>query len=302
MHNIADIRDIIFESITDGDSFVYLNVVQAIIRLVDLKRSSLMPDLISLFSRREGEKPSNSDSNVENISSRGVTKGNSDQSLLDFGRSSVLDFLKNGVNTTESNSSRCGLQKEIYLPIDQSFALPARSRAVLGEALTFCLKRSGELAPEYIPQIVQTCVQIIKQRPTLPSDDKDLMDKNDDRIKIDILKDMAISVPHEKQGVDGESQEDKAIMHSILQEHVSPNGACSDSEMVRIKKANAFVKELAQAADKMFLRQSAMSLLAEAFSLGGWTATKYLADALDIAINSIRLERGANQESISMRR
>eukprot|EP00604_Paraphysomonas_vestita_P001403 CAMPEP_0174824052 /NCGR_PEP_ID=MMETSP1107-20130205/30152_1 /TAXON_ID=36770 /ORGANISM="Paraphysomonas vestita, Strain GFlagA" /LENGTH=143 /DNA_ID=CAMNT_0016049279 /DNA_START=521 /DNA_END=949 /DNA_ORIENTATION=- len=74
----------------------------------------------------------------------------------------------------------------------------------------------------------------------------------------------------------------------------------SDSQ---IQEINNSIDQLSNAADSVYLRQSAYSLLSEAMACGGWTAGKYLRDVLDIAIGTLQLERNNTiQEDTIMRR
>ena len=57
-----------------------------------------------------------------------------------------------------------------------------------------------------------------------------------------------------------------------------------------------------RAADAVLLRQSAISVLAEAVGGAGWAARRHLPDVLDLSASVLRMERGWGQECVAARR
>lgn len=152
-------------------------------------------------------------------------------------------------------------------------------RAALGEVLSICIRRARDLAPLFVPSIVVECLQICRNRVYLPSSSS-CVDTN--------LSKMRINVDLEE----------------------SEASAGNEAEIAKI---NQTIDSVSVAADSIFLRQSAYSLLSEAIACGGWTATKYLSDTLDVAIGTLQLENHRNpsipppqqqhhQENLIMRR
>ncbi len=239
------IRDILLSFLSDSDSFVYLTVIQTLVRLVDINRKLILPDLINLFHR-------NKDSVGEDIVTDTPNETKSNVHLTEIYTKTKI---KKEIVAKQSTSN-------IY--INSNEILSNRSRALLGEVLVWSLRRAGDLLPIYVPQVVAVCIRIIRHRPKLNV-------VEDGGVTIDVLNKMKISI----------------------------EGNISDTE----HETNADNIDAAiMSADSVFLRQSAMSLLAEAMGLAGWSASKHIVDVLDIAINSLRIEIQSTQESISMRR
>lgn len=95
-------KRILLRLISDDDSFVYLNAMHAIGRLIDINRKALFPLFLTIF---------------------------------------------------EANES---------LSVEDRLCV--RDRAALGEALTFSIRRAGEVAPLYVPDVVRVCVAICRRR------------------------------------------------------------------------------------------------------------------------------------------
>lgn len=184
--------------------------------------------------------------------------------LADFNRQNVFDALL------------CAFQSDLNGNTEDSTSLPERRRSLIGEALSSILRRSGDIAPKFVPFIVVACIKIIKKR---------LNDKDDNRIEelID-LRSMKITPVHNNTI----ENEDDFI-------------AKRKNERKNEKNEKKIIKA-ALSADNVLLRQSAVSLLAEAISTAGWSAANYMLDTLDIAVGILTFETKSTQTNRSIRR
>jgi hypothetical protein len=134
-------------------------------------------------------------------------------------------------------------------------------RAALGEVLSLSLRRARDLAPFFVPTIVSECLRICRQRVYLPH-----------------------STSGEIDGIDANLSQMKIQIPTLTTAEVEEK---SDAE---IGEMNRVIDTYSNAADLIYFRQSAYSLLSEAMACGGWTATKYLNDTLDLALGTLLLE------------
>jgi hypothetical protein len=163
-------KEVLLELISDQDSFVYLNVIHAIGRLIDLNRKALFPSFLRIFESPEA--------------------------------------------------------------LGKDERLCVRDRAALAEALSFAIRRAGEAAPIYVPEVVRICVKLCSERVVL----------FDSSGQIDL---------------DGR----KLVSKVDPQDDATENESSSNTSIR--------VEEMAMNADMVYLRQSAFSLLAEAVSVAG---------------------------------
>jgi len=225
--NKNDYFDEIFEllhpMLHDNDSFVYLHVIQVLIRLADFNRQKIFDALITAFQ----------------------SEGNGE----------VNNLLE-------------------------------RRRSLISEALSSILRKAGDIAPKFVPYIVSSCIKIIKSR---------LNEKDDRRIE-DLI--------------DLRSMKIKNITNNDDNNNNEINDENDDEEDIKLKRKNERKNEKNEkkiikaslSADTVLLRQSAVSLLAEAISTSGWSAAKYMIDTLDIAVGILTFETKSTQTNRSIRR
>jgi len=180
--------------------------------------------------------------------------------LADFNRQKVFNALLSAFQTDAGND----------------LSLSERRRSLIGEALSSILRKSGDIAPKFVPFIVVACIKLIKKR-------LDIKDENQVEDLID-LRNMKINRTHD------ENIEDDEDLKSKRKNEIK-------NEMNEMKILNA-----ALSADSILLRQSAVSLLAEAISTAGWSAANYMIDTLDIAVGILTFEMKLTQANRSIRR
>jgi len=147
----------------------------------------------------------------------------------------------------------------------------ARYRSLVGEALAHVLRRAGAAAPPLVPALVAACVVLARTRPSM-----------EDAARLD----------------------DGAVNLSTM--HVAP-AVLDDDDDDDDDGGGAAVKTeaAAAAADRAVLRQSALSLLAEAAVSAGWAASALstrLLDMLDVATGVLAMETVASQAATASRR
>ena len=152
---------------------------------------------------------------------------------------------------------------------NDSLSLPERRRSLIGEALSSILRNSGDIAPKFVPFIVVACIKLIKKR-------LDTKDESHIEEMID-LRNMKINRTNDENvGV--------------------------DEDLISKRKNEIKIRNAALSADNVLLRQSAVSLLAEAISTAGWSAANYMIDTLDIAVGILTFEMKLTQANRSIRR
>jgi Required for nuclear transport of RNA pol II C-terminus 1 len=152
--------------------------------------------------------------------------------------------------------------------------LSPRHRALVGEALATVLRRAGDAAPSLVPLLVPSCIRVARARPSA----------EDSRLVESLVNLRAMTMT---RSADDATSEDGGEIKSSTRD--KPVGDASLAAL---------------AGDRALLRQSAMSLLAEAVVCAGWSASKYLIDILDIAAGVLSMEGVAHttQTSSSVRR
>jgi hypothetical protein len=145
----------------------------------------------------------------------------------------------------------------------------ARYRSLVGEALAHVLRRAGAAAPPLVPALVGACVVLARTRPS-----------TEDAARLD----------------------DGAVNLSTM--HVAP-AVLDDDDDDDGGGAAVKTEAAAAAADRAVLRQSALSLLAEAAVSAGWAASALstrLLDVLDVATGVLAMETAASQAATASRR
>jgi Required for nuclear transport of RNA pol II C-terminus 1 len=152
--------------------------------------------------------------------------------------------------------------------------LSPRHRSLVGEALATVLRRAGDAAPSLVPLLVPSCIHVARVRPS--AEDSRLVESLVD------LRAMTMA-----RSADDAAPEVVPV----------PSSTCAKAPVNEASSA-------ALAGDRALLRQSAMSLLAEAVVCAGWSASKFLIDILDIAAGVLSMEGLAHstQTSSSIRR
>ena len=224
---VTDIEEaviLLLHLMQDSESFVYLNAVHAIGRLIDHHRSTLFKQFLLYYS--DG-------------------------------------IVHHSPLTKESKESRSKVGE---------YSLSLRHRAVLSEAIGCALRRADQMAHQYVPQIVATCLRICRRRTNLHTklSTANTSEMNSDKL-IDVdLTAMRVSVVQ----VDDENVDD---------ENGANRGQSSDSY-------EATLNDVCLSADEVLFRQSAFSLLAEAIGLAGLTVKQHLLDVVDVAVGVLRHE------------
>lgn len=148
--------------------------------------------------------------------------------------------------------------------------LSPRHRSLVGEALATVMRRAGDAAPSLVPLLVPSCIRVARMRPS--AEDSVLVES---LVNLRAMT-MAKSADDMMSGDDSESE-----------------------GRVRGKAPAVDTLSAALAGDRALLRQSAMSLLAEAVVCAGWSASNYLIDILDIAAGVLSMEGVAHSTQIS---
>ena len=160
-----------------------------------------------------------------------------------------------------------------------AFVSSVRYRALLGESLAAIIRRAGPAAVPLVPSLVAACVKMARTR--LSREDALLVDAAVD------LNTMRVTTPI----VDHRGDE--------------INGVESSPSLVAKEVDKVDREAAAGAADRAILRQSALSLLAEAVVCAGWSASAHstrLLDVLDIATGVLSMEKESSQIAVATRR
>jgi len=153
----------------------------------------------------------------------------------------------------------------------------------VSEALVVGLRRAGEAAPIYTPLVVTACIRVMKETRTAILTSKSLLKE---------LLASAYTQNIEEIGkvgsiAVGECESNKSDRD--VTDKIRKNGCDShDSYALHNEKIDAVRQRLQEL---HLLRQSALSLMAEACTVAGWAAAKLLPDVLDIAIGVLSMER-----------
>ena len=160
--------------------------------------------------------------------------------------------------------------------------LPQSRRAMVGEALVLVLgqaRRANHERPAFhiqivqqLPVLVNACLKIARQRSSAAG--AAAVNQNVDLSKMRIT--------------------DETVTSTQLSA-ASPQSGMSESEA-------AALRATAEAADEVILRQSAVSLLAEAVQTAGGAAHRFLHDVLDVAVGVLSMESAYTQSTRAARR
>ena len=149
-----------------------------------------------------------------------------------------------------------------------------RHRAIIAEALSMILRRSGSTAPKLVPSIISACLKIVRNLRPNSHVMQSVTQSGTNFQKLRLKPTTAIA-----DITESEMNDDKKDDTVDLQEPELPS--------VPI--------ETAVLADQLLLRQSALSLLADAIAFAGWTSQKYMTDVVDVAVGILTLETGYNE-------
>lgn len=178
-----------------------------------------------------------------------------------------------------------------------SVCVSTRHRALIGEALGVLLRRAGDAAPPLVPSLVAVCVRVARTR--LSKEEEASLEGFAD------LRSMILIRP---------VKDDKIVTQTAVKDNNGTKPASNindkkdEGEVVENvqeqQQHQAATATAATAGDSVFLRQSALSLLADAVVCSGWGASKYLVDIVDIATGVLAMEgiKFSTQASSSARR
>ena len=153
------------------------------------------------------------------------------------------------------------------------FVSSVRYRALLGESLAVVMRRAGPAAVPLVPGLVAACVKMARTR----------MSREDA-----LLVDAAVNL---------------STMRVVTAPIAGHHG--EEVEGVESLVDNVDREAAAGAADRAILRQSALSLLAEAVVCAGWSASLQstrLFDIIDIATGVLSMETDSSQIAVATRR
>jgi hypothetical protein len=172
--------------------------------------------------------------------------------------------------------------------IKEEEPLSLKSRSLVGEAISFILRRAGEAAPPLVPPVVNGCLKLIRQRQSQAEIGfvNELVDMRKMTLRADLLQETGTFEGESDLGQVPDSRTDL--------------GATVDEETPI--EGHAVLEAAASLCDAALLRQSAMSLLAEAVVAAGLTADRYLTDVLDAAVGVLTFERLRSEVASAMRR
>lgn len=192
------------------------------------------------------------------------------------------------VDTHTIETSRCEDDKSD----EHSVCVSTRHRALIGEALGTLLRRAGDAASPLVPHLVAVCVRVARTR--LSEEEEKSLEGFAD------LRTMTLIRPI----TDGNSTSTNEVTDptsSLNNNEKEEESAVKEEKQHQQQAATAAA---AVAGDSVFLRQSALSLLADAVVCSGWGASKYLIDIVDIATGVLALEgkKFSTQASSSARR
>lgn len=186
--------------------------------------------------------------------------------------------------------------------------LPQARRAMVGEALSLLLaraRRAKQSRPtlhiqvvQMLPGLVQVCLKLAQQRPSQQESAAVQANVN--------LSSMRITRP-ENAGTDGgaEGHDGEAALKAPEPATTTSSALVqfpTAGELAQQVAVNTQLELAALAADRDILRQSAVSLLAEAVSTAGAAAYRYLDDVLDMAVGVLQMETGYDHSSRAARR
>ena len=257
--------------LADQDSYVYLSVLRVISQLADIDRWCVFTALLESFSDQSNTFSSNSSS-----SSRSTATGELSISVLKQDEKSVR-----GIRSMEKMEKDKEMDSENGSVRERRMdRLTLRHRSLLGEALSTVLKRAGDAAPPFVPALVSACIRIVRVRASTEEESS-----VEDYVN---LKTMILSTTSGKEKV----KDSLAIRkeREPVAEKNKEKEKEKEEEKEQEKEGKSELEAAAHNADTVLLRQSALSLLADAVVSAKWIASKYLTDILDIATHVLTLE------------
>jgi Required for nuclear transport of RNA pol II C-terminus 1 len=175
----------------------------------------------------------------------------------------------------------------------QSVCVSTRHRALLGEALGTLLRRAGDAAPPLVPHLVAVCVRVA--RTPLSKEEESSLEGFADLRTMTLIR----PITDANSTSSNEVTDPTSSLNKKKEEQES-----AVKEEQRQQQQQAATAAAAVAGDSVFLRQSALSLLADAVVCSGWGASKYLIDIVDVATGVLAMEgkKFSTQASSSSRR
>ena len=153
--------------------------------------------------------------------------------------------------------------------------LDMRRRALMGDALSLVVRRHRETIGPLLPSIVAGCIKMLRAVPVPSAEEAARLDEAFDLRTLRTVK--------EKNDKSRGNNDEK-------------NGGNGDEE-----RGGCGIDQTDPLVEAVLLRQSAMTLLADAVTASGWGASKYLLDVVDIATHVVsveRLRRGGTNDSM----
>jgi len=167
-----------------------------------------------------------------------------------------------------------------------------RKRALLGEAMSLWLRTSGGVTSSYCSVVIRACVSVARGRPvllhTVRPRIQDLSNNSvatscTDESKVNIdLKNMRVSLNSVETDTDTERERE---IHT--ERETETERRMHSSEM----------NEVINSADEVLLRQSALSLLADALVAAQWSVRPLLGDVIEVATCVLLMENRGKQEN-----
>ena len=296
--------------LNDPDSYVYLNVLTVISKLADHDRHTVFHILLEAFSENQKNKSQsqneneNKNKNEIDIENRNEYDNENETKIQNDNNKKLKKIMKNLSITSKERD-------------DNSYSL--RHRALIGEALGTVVRRAGEAAIPYIPFLIPACITVVRVR--VSTDEETILDGYVNMKSMAIARstiDMNEVTNEEKQDEKNDENKnetrkkrEKSAERRIVGGEKNSLGDGRKTEVAERVRERELEKELEKkrqinenlvaeyeskiisasyAADSVILRQSALSMLAEAVVGAGWIASKYLTDVLDIVIHIIALE------------
>jgi hypothetical protein len=195
-------------------------------------------------------------------------------------------------SSSSSNSAGAGSTKYSY-----------RHRAIVSEALSVLVRRAGAAAPPLVPSLVSACVRNIRLL-TLSVEEQRVLDGAADLNRMRLKRATSSAKSTAAAAGAGTSSSVALSPAEIPSNQTRPQGSSRSKPGSALSAAEESAAEemqeaqmlaAAALADRVLLRQSALSLLADGVACAGWAAQAHLADVLDIAAGVLSLERGSLQ-------
>lgn len=262
--------DALLPLLSDQESFVYLNALVALRQLSECSPKIVFKALLEVFAGSEEHQQQKLKDQPASIKTK------------------VVDVSSGAVPT-----------------------LPQARRAMVGEALVMLLQRALALKNsrpvfrlqiiELLPTLVQVCLVIAQRR--FSSIDAAVLDAAVDlqamRITARQAEDQTVESHVSSKMITNYTSDDKSTS-------ITANADANNNHTALVEAGpQVSTSELERAiatADADILRQSAVSLLAEALVLAGPASYRYLDDVMDLALGVLNLEQGHGQSVRAARR